>query len=70
MSNKLPRDSANQRALSVKEACRYVFLGRTSFYKLVKSGQIPARKCGCHTIVLADELDLALESLPRAGRAS
>lgn len=66
----IPRDVANQRALSVKEACRYISLGRTSFYKLVKSGQITARKCGCRTIVLADELDLALKSLPRAGRVS
>ncbi len=70
MSNKLPHDVADQRALSVKEACKYISLGRTSFYKLVKGGQIPARKWGCRTIVLADELDQALESLPRAGRVS
>jgi excisionase family DNA binding protein len=70
MSNKLPHDIADQRALSVKEACKYISLGRTSFYKLVKSGQIPARKCAWRTIVLVDELDRALESLPRAGRAS
>jgi excisionase family DNA binding protein len=70
MSNKLPHDGAKPRALSVKEACRYISLGRTSFYKLVKSGQIPARKCGCRTIVLADELDQALKSLPFAGGAS
>jgi excisionase family DNA binding protein len=70
MLHKLSPDVADQRALSVKEACKYISLGRTSFYKLVKSGQIPARKCGCRTIVLADELDRVLESLPRAGRAS
>jgi excisionase family DNA binding protein len=70
MEKKLPRDVAEQRALCVKEACRYISLGRTSFYKLVKIGLIPARKCGGRTIVLADELDRALESLPRAGRAA
>ena len=70
MLNKLSPDVAGQRALSVKEACKCISLGRTSFYKLVKSGQIPARKCGCRTIVLADELDRALKCLPRAGRTS
>lgn len=74
MAKSVPREvagsSADRRALSVKEACKYLSLGRTSFYKLVKSGQIPARKCGHRTIVLADELDLMLESLPLAGKVS
>ena len=69
-TNKLPHDVADQRALSVKEACKYISLGRTSFYKLVNSGQIPARKCGRRTIVLPSELEQALKSLPRAGRAA
>jgi excisionase family DNA binding protein len=70
MPNKPPHDVADQRALSVKETCEYISLGRTSFYKLVKSGQIPARKCGRRTIVLQSELEQALKSLPRAGRAA
>jgi excisionase family DNA binding protein len=70
VTNKPPHDVADQRALSVKEACKYISLGRTSFYKLVKSGQIPARKCGRRTIVLPSELEQALKSLPRAGRAA
>ena len=70
MTNKPPNDVADQRALSVKEACKYISLGRTSFYKLVKSGQIPARKCGRRTIVLPSELEQALKSLPRAGRTA
>jgi excisionase family DNA binding protein len=67
LKKKLPH---GVRALSVKEACKYISVGRTSFYKLVKSGQIPARKCGGSTVVLVDELDQVLESLPRAGGAS
>jgi|HubBroStandDraft_1064217.scaffolds.fasta_scaffold3706004_1 excisionase family DNA binding protein len=70
MKNKPPHDAADQRALSVKEACEYISLGRTSFYKFVKSGQIPARKWGRRTIVLLSELEQALKSLPRAGRAA
>jgi excisionase family DNA binding protein len=70
MTNKPPHDVAGQRALSVKEACKYISLGRTSFYKLVKSGQIPARKCGRRTIVLLSEFEQAIKSLPPARRAS
>jgi excisionase family DNA binding protein len=70
MKNEPPHDAADQRALSVKEACKSISLGRTSFYKFVKSGQIPARKCGRRTIVLPSELEQALKSLPRAGRAA
>jgi excisionase family DNA binding protein len=70
MPNLFPLDGVEPRVLSVKEACRFITVGRTSFYKLVKSGQIPTRKCGCRTIVLVDELHHALKSLPRAGRAS
>jgi excisionase family DNA binding protein len=70
MSMKLPHEVADRRALSVKEACKYLSLGRTSFYKLVKNGQIRVRKCGRRTIALIDELDLALESLPPVGTAS
>jgi excisionase family DNA binding protein len=70
MPNSLPREIAHFFALSVKEACNLSSLGRTTFYKLLKSGKIPARKCGRRTIILRDELHHALKSLPRAGRAS
>jgi excisionase family DNA binding protein len=70
MLKKLPHDVADQRVLSVKEACKYISVGRTSLYKHIKSGLIPARKCGGRTIVLVDELDQALESLPVVGAAS
>jgi excisionase family DNA binding protein len=70
MKNETLHDVADRRALSVKEVCKYITLGRTSVYKLVRSGQIPARKCGRRTIVLLSELEQALKSLPRAGRAA
>jgi excisionase family DNA binding protein len=69
--NDMPsRDIAQSVALSVEEACKLSSLGRTTFYKLMKSGLITARKCGNRTIILWDELEQALKSLPLAGSAS
>jgi excisionase family DNA binding protein len=70
MVNLSSREDAETLALSVKEACELISLGRTSFYKFVRLGNIPAYKCGGRTIVLRDELEQALKTLPRVGRAS
>ncbi len=70
MPNLEPREIAHSLALSVREACEHIGIGRTSFYKLLKGGKITAHKCGRRTIVLPSELEQALKSLPRAGRAS
>jgi excisionase family DNA binding protein len=67
MSNKLSHEAAEPLALSVKEVCKLLRLGRTTFYELLKSGKMPAHKCGRRTIVLPSELEEALKSLPRAG---
>jgi excisionase family DNA binding protein len=66
MSNTVPSEIVHL-ALSVKEACEHSSLGRTTFYKYMGLGKIPAHKCGNRTIVLMDELHQALMSLPRAG---
>jgi excisionase family DNA binding protein len=70
MPNTSPREGADTLALSVKEACAICSFGRTTFYKYLKLGKVPARKFGTRTIVPRDELEQALKSLPRAGRAS
>ena len=70
MSKLVPREIAHLLALSVKETCKLSGFGRTTFYKLLKSGKITAHKCGRRTIVLRDEFEQELKSLPRAGRAS
>jgi len=66
----LPREVARSLAFSVKEACEFSSLGRTTIYKYLKDGLIPAHKCGRRTIFLRDELEQALKSLPRVGGAS
>ena len=65
MQNNVRPAVAGQLALSVKEACEASSLGRTTFYKLLKSGMISARKCGGRTIVLVSELEQMLKSLPQ-----
>jgi excisionase family DNA binding protein len=70
MLNEHPQEAAEPLALSVKEVCELLRLGRTTFYKLLKSGKMPAHKCGRRTIVLPSELEQALKSLPRVGTAS
>jgi excisionase family DNA binding protein len=69
-TNLSPREGADTLALSVKEACAICSFGRTTFYKYLRLGMMPARKCGARTIVPRDELEQALKSLPRVGRAS
>ena len=51
-------------AYSVPEVLETVGIGRTTFYALVKSGQIKVRKIGTRSFVLAKDLDAWLESLP------
>jgi len=70
MEEILSRETVHPLAFSVKEACKRLSLGRTTFYRLLKSGEITAHKCGRRTIVLWDELERELKSLPSAGRAA
>jgi excisionase family DNA binding protein len=67
MVDVVPRELTNSLGLSVREACARSSIGRTTFYKLLKCGQIPAHKCGRRTVILPDELRQALESLPTIG---
>jgi excisionase family DNA binding protein len=70
MLNKSPREGADTIMLSVEEVCQICSFGRTTFYKYLKLGKVPARKFGTRTVVLRDELAEAIKSLPRAGGAS
>ena len=51
-------------ALSVHEACQAMRIGRTKLYALIKAKIIPARKIGTKTVILRDDVDKYLTSLP------
>jgi excisionase family DNA binding protein len=54
----------NPLAHTITEACARSGIGRTSMYELINTGQLPARKRGRRTLILADDLRRCLEALP------
>src|SRR5262245_34118498 len=55
-----------QLLLTVPECCRLAAIGRTKFYELVATGEIPIRKVGRKTVVAASDLRDWVERLPVA----
>jgi predicted DNA-binding transcriptional regulator AlpA len=54
-------------AVTIPEAVAISGIGRTSLYGIFKTGEIRPRKSGKRTLVLVDELENYLKSLPMAG---
>lgn len=54
----------DQLLLTISECCKITMVGRTKFYELVGSGQIPVRKVGKKTLVAAADLKQWAERLP------
>jgi excisionase family DNA binding protein len=54
------------RAYRIADACKVAGLGRTTIYAALKSGALPARKCGRRTLILAADLESFLDNLPAA----
>ena len=52
------------RPLTVKEACDYLTIGRTSFYLQVATGALKIRKIGRRSVVEQRALDEFLRSRP------
>ena len=51
--------------LTINEACAASRTGRTALYTAIKSGELPARKRGSRTMILAKDLKQWVESLPK-----
>ena len=51
-------------AVPIADAVKMAAIGRTTFYKLLKDGALPARKCGKRTLILMADLEAFLQSLP------
>lgn len=53
-----------KRAYTIAEAVFASGIGRTALYEANSSGQLPFRKHGKRTLILADDLDTFLSDLP------
>jgi excisionase family DNA binding protein len=62
--------NTNRAAYSIAETLALTGLGRDKLYRLINEGQLPARKAGRRTLVLATDLDRFLEALPTIGQAA
>ncbi len=51
-------------AVTLAEATKLSGLGRTSLYKLFADGSLSPRKFGKRTLVMVNELEAVLQSLP------
>jgi excisionase family DNA binding protein len=49
--------------LSVAQALKILGVGRTNFYKLIKSQRIRAFKLGCRTVIPSDEIQRFIAEL-------
>jgi excisionase family DNA binding protein len=52
---------------SVSEAAETIGCGATSVYDLIKTGRLKARKLGQRTLILRDDLQAFLNTLPVMG---
>lgn len=51
--------------LTIAETMRAVPIGRSSLYEEIAAGRLPAHKLGRRTLIMANDLQQWLDSLPR-----
>ncbi|MFY9841362.1 MAG: helix-turn-helix domain-containing protein [Xanthobacteraceae bacterium] len=49
---------------TIEEARALVKLSRSAFYKLLKAGTVPAKKCGSRTLIPASDFEQWFKDLP------
>lgn len=49
---------------SITETARLLGIGRSTLYVLIKDGRLPARKLGKRTLILHEDLERFIASLP------
>jgi excisionase family DNA binding protein len=54
----------SQRAMTITDFCRRYRIGRTKTYEEIKSQRLRAVKCGKRTLVIQDDAETWLLSLP------
>ena len=53
--------------LSISEVVRLLGIGRSTLYGIIKDGHLPVRKIGRRSIILREDLDHFITSLPVKG---
>ena len=53
--------------LSIAQTARFLGIGRSTLYNLIKDGRLPVRKLGKRTLILRDDLDQFVAALPVKG---
>jgi excisionase family DNA binding protein len=51
-------------AFTIREAAEVAKISRSTLYKYIRSGALPAKKCGARTLILFDDLIAFLRNLP------
>jgi excisionase family DNA binding protein len=54
------------RALRVMDAAKYIGVGRTKMFELIKAGRVDAKRDGAIVLVTVASLDSYLDALPNA----
>jgi excisionase family DNA binding protein len=65
-----PSAPIERSAYSVPEVLAKIGVGRDKLYALIRSGELPARKIGRRTLIVASDLEAFLANLPTIGRAA
>jgi excisionase family DNA binding protein len=68
--NNLLSAPVERAAYSIPEVLTKIGVGRDKLYELIRSGQLPARKVGRRTLIVASDLEAFLKALPVIGRAA
>ncbi len=50
-------------SFTIKEVCTKTGFGKTKLYEAINSGELPAKKWGCRTIILAADLEAFLSNM-------
>jgi excisionase family DNA binding protein len=51
-------------ALSVAQTARILGIGRSTLYQIIKEGRLPVRKIGKRSLIMRDDIDRFVTSLP------
>jgi hypothetical protein len=57
-------------AMSVPEFARFARIGESSAWKAIRERRLAARKLGRRTVILKEDAESYLNSLPRVGEAA